>query len=181
MPNNYLICSEKFLRTKAPWKLNTSILGLLSDDHHIMSFTTPDVDSNPESIHDIVKPLRAYLKGKDLGKVIFLGYGKDCSLLPLIEKHCKIKFDVAVFVNNTETQDTYKSLSKTCVIYNIFTKPQLFDNSISWAKVNEYVSTKIPAYMSSKVSLEIAGLLMYDFYNLNYFTKTEKVFVELNH
>lgn len=180
MPNNLLVCSEKLLRTKTPWKLDTSILGLLSNDHYIVSFNTPDMDNIEESINDISKPLRAFVKDKDIDKRVFIGYGKDCSLLPLLNKNLNTKFDVAVFVNNTEPQEVYKSLSKTCVVYNIFTKPQLFNNAISWARVNQYVATKLPAYISSKVSLEVAGLLMYDFYAVNFFNNTEKVLVELN-
>jgi hypothetical protein len=62
----------------------------------------------------------------------------------------------------------------------VFTKPQLAGNLIQWAKVNEYVNTKIQAYMSSKVSLSIAGLLTYDYYKLNYLTKTSSEIIELN-
>lgn len=180
MPNNYLICSEKFLRTKAPWKLNSSLLGQLSDDHYIASFDSSEGDDKEELVAKIAKSLRASVKGKDISNYVFVGLEKDCALLPALEKQAKIKFNVAFLVNNTEPQDTYKALSKSCVFYNVFTKPQLAGNLIQWAKVNEYVNTKIPAYMSSKVSLSIAGLLTYDYYKLNYLTKTSSEIIELN-
>lgn len=180
MPNNYLICSEKFLRTRAPWKLDSSILGQLSNDHYMATFSSANVDDPEELALTLGKSLRSDIESKDISNFVFVGYGTDCALLPLLQKQAKIKFNVAILVNNTEPQDTYKALSKTCVFYNIFTKPALFNNSISWAKVQEYIPTKLPAYMSSKVSLSIAGLLTYDYYKVNYLTKTSSSLVELN-
>lgn len=180
MPNNYLICSEKFLRTKAPWKLNYSLLGQLSNDHYVASFDSSLIKDVEKLALIVSKPLRASVKGKDIKHFVFVGYGKDCALLPLLEKQAKIKFSAAVLVNNMEPYDTYKAMSKTCVFYNIVTKPGLVNNSAKWSKIFEFAPTKLPAYMSSKISLTIASFLVYDFYKVNYLTKTSSDLIELN-
>ncbi len=38
MPNNLVICSDKFLRTKAPWKIDDSLMGQLKHDHMVATF-----------------------------------------------------------------------------------------------------------------------------------------------
>lgn len=180
MPNNYLICSEKFLRTKAPWKLNSSLLGQLSNDHYVASFDSSSVRDVKELATTMAKPLRSSIKDKDIGHFVFVGYGDDCAVLPLLEKQAKIKFSAAVLVDNTEPYETYKAMSKTCVFYNIVTKPNLVGNAAKWSKILEFVPSKLPAYMSSKISLTIASFLVYDFYKVNYLTKTASDIIELN-
>ena len=180
MPNNYLICSEKFLRTKAPWRLNNSLLGQLSDNHYIASFDSSNNETIQKLAMKIAKSLRTDIKDKNIENFVFVGLEKDCALLPLIEQYAKIKINVAVLVNNTEPQDTYSKMAKSCVFYNIFTKPDSINHFIKSAKVNEYINTKLPAHMSSKVSLSIAGLLTYDYYKVNYLTKTSSEIIELN-
>ena len=180
MPNNYLICSEKFLRTQAPWRLNNSLLGQLSDDHYMASFDSSSTKDIEKLAMTIAKPLRSSIKGKDIQHFVFVGYGSDCAILPLLEKQAKIKFSAAVLVNNTEPYDTYKALSKTCVFYNIVTKPDLVSNVAKWSKILEFAPSKLPAYMSSKISLTIASFLIYDFYKVNYLTKTNTEIIQLN-
>lgn len=180
MPNNYLICSEKFLRTKAPWKLNSSLLGQLSNDHYVASFDSSSTQDLKELATTIAKPLRSSIKDKDIEHFVFVGYGDDCAILPLLEKQAKIKFSAAVLVNNTEPYETYKAMSKTCVFYNIVTKPNLVGNAAKWSKILEFAPSKLPAYMSSKISLTIASFLVYDFYKVNYLTKTTSDIIELN-
>lgn len=180
MPNNYLVCSEKFLRTKAPWRMDGSLLGQLSNDHYIASFDSSLKEDLEELAVDVSRSLRQDLKGKDVDNVVFVGYESDCALLPLIQKHSKIKFDAAVLVNNKEPKETYKSMLKTCVFYCVFTKPKLIGNTAKWAKIVDFAPTKIPAYMSSKTAYTVASFLIYDFYKVNYLTKTPSTVIELN-
>lgn len=178
MPNNFVLGSDKLFGTKAPWKLNDSLLGQLKNDHYIHTFSTQDNNFVKEG-QRIHRGIRKTLKDNVFEHKVFIGYGKDCVFASALYLQYGIEFDTIFLVNNLNSPQVYEPVIKFAALYNIYTKPGLSNKIVPWAECNQYIRTTQPAYMSNRVALEITGLLMYDRYNVDYFTNNQSILTEI--
>ena len=170
MPNNIMVGSEKLFRTKAPWRLNSSFIGQLSKDHRLLLFKTmfTDVDYRHSlNVNRISKELYN-ISQVSHEHLTFIGLGQDTQVLLDLHDRYGFKFDTAILINNTVPVHNIDPLLPFCAVYNFWTKDMGFDNRIEWAEVNQYVKTKIPAHLSNRLALEVAGCLIYDRYEQTY-------------
>ena len=179
MLNNLVLCSDKLIDTKAPWRLDDSLIGQLSHDHYIVSISQGQEDNFVKYGEKINNKIKKMLKDNSFENKVFIGYGKDCQLVASLYLQYGIKFDYAFFVNNPHPAKIYDTIFSFCAIYNIYTKPELSNRIIAGAECNQYIKTLLPAYMSKRVGLEIAGLLMYDAYKVDYFTENRSILIEV--
>lgn len=178
MPNNFVLGSDKLFGTKAPWKLDDSLLGQLRTDHHIATFTQLD-DNFVKEGERIHRGIRSILKNNTFDHKVFIGYEKECMFAPSLYLQYGIEFDTVFLVNNPHPQQVFEPLMAFSMVYNIYTKPNLSNRVISWAECNQYIRTIQPAHMSTRVSLEISGLLMYDRYHVDYFSDNKSILTEI--
>lgn len=178
MPNNFVLGSDKLFGTKAPWKLDDSLLGLLSRDHYIATFSCGQ-ENFVEEGNKISKGIRKILKAHTFEHKVFIGYGDDCKFAPSLALQSGLEFDTVFLINNPHPAQIYNSVAHFAMVYNIFTKPKLANRTIEWAECNQYIKTLQPAHMSTRVALEITGLLMYDRYNVDYFTDNKSILIEI--
>lgn len=170
MPNNILVGSEKLFRTKAPWRLDSSFIGQLSKDHRLLLFKTMFTDTDYKhnlNVNRISKKLYNISQFSE-GHLTFIGLGQDTQVLLDLYTRYGFKFDTAILINNNVPVHKLEPLLDSCAVYNFWTKDMGFDNHIEWAEVNECVRTKIPAHLSNRLALEVAGCLIYDRYEQMY-------------
>ena len=168
MPNNILVGSEKLFRTKAPWKIDRSLLGTITNDHLVLLFDQcTDKKSYKKTAKKISKQL-TYMSEVETDKLIFIGLGDDCRVIMDLHLSHGIKFDAAVLINNLYSPSRYTRIMDHCSIYNFYTKPEYEMLDIEGAEVNQYVKTKLPAHMSNRLSQEVFGCLLYQTYERTY-------------
>ena len=168
MPNNILVGSEKLFRTKAPWKINKSLLGTITNDHQVLLFDEcKDNKTYKKTAKKIAKQL-TYMNTIETDKLIFIGIGDDCRVVMDLYLSHGFKFDAAVLINNLYSPSRYKRILDHCSIYNFYTKPEYEMLDIEGAEVNEYVKTKLPAHMSNRLAQEVFGCLLYQTYERTY-------------
>jgi len=181
MPNNLVLCSDKFLRTKAPWKIDRSLMGQLRHDHMVATFDSQRYKEDYLAVgKDIIKTLRRLIKNNHYDHIVFIGLGSDCQLVSTLYMQYGIEFDTAFLINNPYATKIYNPIVPFCAVYNLYTRPELSSRYFEGAEVNQYIKTLVPAHMSNRVALEISGLLMYDRYHVDYFTPVESKLVQLN-
>jgi hypothetical protein len=180
MPNNLVICSDKFLRTKAPWKIDDSLMGQLKHDHMVATFDSSLYGGDYDQLRkDIAKPIKNITNKYEFDHIVFIGIGDDCQLASSLYVRNGVEIDTVFLVNNPFDTKLYNSIFAQCAIYNLYTRPELSNRYFEGAEANQYIKTRIPAHMSNRVSLEISGLLMYDRYCVDYFTPVESQLVTL--
>lgn len=176
MPNNIMIGSEKLFRTKAPWRIDNSYLGLLTPDHDTILF---NYDSLKQTYYSFAKELSKTLywrSQRPLEHTIFIGYENECRLCVDLHVEFKFSFDAVVLINNTWSPWLYDGLFGDTAIYNFYTKPKLVENEIEGAEVNQYVKTLLPAHMSNRVAQEVYAQIVYDNYAQNFLSANEPIF-----
>lgn len=178
MPNNFVLGSDKLFGTKAPWKLDDSLLGQLRTDHYIATFTLQD-DNFVKEGERIHRGIRKILKNNTFEHKVFIGYGNECMFAPSLYLQYGIEFDTVFLVNNPHPQQIFEPLLSFAAVYNIYTKPQLSNKILPWAECNQYIKTLQPAHMSNRVALEISGLLMYDRYHVDFFSDNKSILIEV--
>ena len=175
MPNNILIGSEKLFRTKAPWRINRSLLGQITNDHNVILFNhDPQVLTYKRKAKDIGLSVYRTKKPSE-GKIIFIGLGEECAIAPELVS-LGFELDAAVFVNNNQPTNIYDNLLAQTAIYNFYTSEEYSFLNIQGAECNQYVKTYLPAHMSNRLATEIAGCLIYQTYEATYLTSTPAVF-----
>jgi hypothetical protein len=102
------------------------------------------------------------------GRLVFIGLGQDTQVLLNLYNKYGFQFDTALLINNTVAVKHLDPLLPFCAVYNFWTKDMGFDNRIEWAEANQYVKTKIPAHLSNRLALEVAGCLIYERYEQTY-------------
>jgi hypothetical protein len=168
MPNNILVGSEKLFRTKAPWKIDRSLLGTITNDHLVLLFDQcKDNKTYKKTAKKLAKQL-TYMNTIQTDKLIFIGIGNDCRVVIDLYLNHGFKFDAAVFINNLYSPSKYEPILDHCSIYNFYTKPEYKMLDIEGAEVNEYIKTKLPAHMSNRVAQEVFGCLLYQTYERTY-------------
>jgi len=168
MPNNILVGSEKLFRTKAPWKIDRSLLGTITNDHLVLLFDQcKDNKTYKKTAKKLAKQL-TYMNTIQTDKLIFIGIGNDCRVVMDLYLNHGFKFDAAVFINNLYSPSKYEPILDHCSIYNFYTKPEYKMLDIEGAEVNEYIKTKLPAHMSNRVAQEVFGCLLYQTYERTY-------------
>ena len=168
MPNNILVGSEKLFRTKAPWKIERSLLGTITNDHHVLLF---DECKDNKTYKKMVKKLARQLTYRNsikTDKLIFIGLASDCKVVTSLYLDHGFKFDAAVLINNPYSPTKYDPIIDHCSIYNFYTKPGYEMLSIEGAEVNELVKTRLPAHMSNRLAQEVFGCLLYQTYERTY-------------
>lgn len=168
MPNNILVGSEKLFRTKAPWRINNSLLGQLSKDHNLLLF---NIDNNKKPYNKYLSKLSRKLYSlcqREHSHLTFIGIGDECKVLADLYTKFKFKFDTAILINNTHSTSIFNQVQGHCAIYNYTTKNMGFQNHMYGAEVNEHVRSYLPAHMSTRLALEITGNLIYDRYQQNF-------------
>ena len=175
MPNNILIGSEKLFRTRAPWRINKSLLGQITNDHNVVLFDyDPDITHKKKS-KEIVRKIYNKLQ-RNQGKVIFVGLGTDCRIAAEMA-WLGFDIDAAVFVNNLHSPSLYDHMFDNTAIYNFYTSQDYKFLEIDGAECNEFVKTNLPAHMSNRLATEIAGCLMYQTYEVTYMNPTPARFI----
>lgn len=179
MPNKFVLGSRKLFDTKAPWRINNSLIGQLNTDHYIAMFDRSAKDTYDYGI-EIYKRLSRILKNFPFENKVFIGYKRDCLMAPSLKTQFKIDFDTVILIDNPFPQQAYDPILKTSNIYNISTKERDALDYLPSAKVNQMVPTILPAHMSNRVHLEATGLLIYGAYNTNHISQeTKSILVEL--
>lgn len=180
MPNNTLVASSKLFRTKAPWRIDGSLMGQLSKDHDIILF---DHDRTKLTYQQMSKKIGRHLYHRvqrDVRHLVFIGYEQDCRLVSDMYTNMGFKFDCAVLINNTEDHSVYNSIMGHTAIYNFWTKDKNSYGPISGAEENVYVKTLMPAHTSSRLAQEITGCLVYGWYNQNCLDNINSIFTTVN-
>jgi len=178
MPNNILIGSEKLFRTKAPWRINNSLLGQITNDHDVILFNhNKENTSHLDKAKEIGKILYKKLQ-RQHNKVIFIGLGSDCRIAAELSR-LDFKIDAAAFVNNIHSPSLYQGMYGHTAIYNFYTSDQYEYLSIEGAECNQYVPTRLPAHMSNRLATEIAGCLIYQTYEVTYLNPTPAKFTAI--
>ena len=175
MPNNILVGSEKLFRTKAPWKIDTSLLGTITKDHHVLLFdTSKDDKTYKNTVKSLARQL-TYRNDYQTDKLIFIGLGNDCKMVVDLYKDHGFKFDAAVLINNLYSPTMYAPIMGHCSIYNFYTKQSYEMLSIDGAEVNQFVKTRLPAHMSTRLAQEVFGCLLYQTYERTYLDNTPAI------
>lgn len=176
MPNNTLVASSKLFRTKAPWRINGSLLGQITQDHDVVLFSH---DSGKEPYEKMAKKIGRYIYPRlqrQVTNLVFIGYEHECRILADLHTTMGFKFDCAVLVNNIHDPAIYDTVLAHTAIYNFWTKEQDPYGPIGGAEENEYVKTLLPAHMSNRLAQEISGCLLYGFYNQDYLESNKPIF-----
>lgn len=175
MPNNILIGSEKLFKTKAPWRIEKSLLGQITNDHNVILFNhDTQVLTHRRKAKDIGNTLYRTLQNHN-GKIIFIGLGEECAIAPELVS-LGFNLDAAIFVNNNHATNIYNNLIPQTAIYNFYTSQEYKYFDIQGAECNQYVKTILPAHMSNRLATEIAGCLIYQTYEVTYLNKTPAQF-----
>jgi len=165
MPNHILVGSEKLFRTKAPWRLNSSLIGQLSADHRLLLFSTDNKKDYNKTITTKLSRKLYNQSQKNYNKVTFIGYENECRMVADLSSLHGFNFDCVILINNTFKEPMYRELYGKTKLYNFYTN----QNGIylAGADINEHVKTKLPAHMSNRLALEVSGCMLYDCYNLD--------------
>ena len=137
----------------------------MSADHRLLLFSTDNTKEYNKKV--TTKLSRALFKQcqKPYNKMTFIGYENECRMVTdLYEKH-GFKFDHVVLLDNPFKEPMYRGLYKDSYLYNFYTKQD--GVYLAGARINEHVKTKLPAYMSNRLALEVVGCLLYDGYGLD--------------
>lgn len=177
MPNNFMIISDRLLRTKAPWRLNDSLFGSLSKDHWIVSIDTQKYD-NFDFGQKIYKSISKILKNHTFEKKVFIGYRHDCDLLSSLWLQFNISFDAAIFIDNIHPAMVFESVPKQTTIYNLSSKREF--PRIPFAVLNQHVKTHLPSHMSKRMAQEAFGILLYGVYNKNFLDDSNSKYLDLS-
>lgn len=179
MPNKFVLSSRKLFDTKAPWKINNSLLGQLKTDHYIALYDLSNKDTYDYGT-EIYKRLSKILKNFPFENKVFIGYKKDCLLAPSLKVQFKIDFDTVILIDNPYPQQAYDPILKSSNIYNISTREKNALDYLPAAKINQLIPTMLPAHMSNRVHLETTGILTYGVYNTNYISPdVQSILLEL--
>jgi len=172
MPNNILVGSEKLFRTKAPWKIERSLLGTITNDHQVLLFDQcKDNKTYKKTAKRLAKQLN-YRSDFNTDKLIFIGLGNDCRVVMDLYLNHGFKFDAAVFINNLYSPSKYDPILDHCSIYNFYTNKEYEMLNIEGAEVNQYIKTRLPAHMSNRLAQEVFGCLLYQTYERTYLNNT---------
>lgn len=165
MPNHILVGSEKLFRTKAPWRIDSSLIGQLSADHRLLLFSTDNIKDYNKKITTKLSRALYRLSQKKYDKVTFIGYENECRMVSDLHSVHGFVFDCIVLINNTFKEPMYQDMYNQGKFYNFYTN----QNGIHLARadINQYVNTKLPAHMSNRLALEVSGCVLYDCYNVN--------------
>jgi hypothetical protein len=165
MPNHILVGSEKLFRTKAPWRINNSLIGQLSADHRLLLFSTENTkDYNKKITTKLSRSLYNECQ-REYKKLTFIGYENECRMVSDLQAHHGFKFDCVVLINNPFREAIYRELYQYGNLYNFYTKQD--GVHLAGADINEYVKTKLPAQMSNRLALEVLGCVLYGSYGLD--------------
>lgn len=178
MPNNILVGSEKLFRTKAPWRIERSLLGQITKDHDVLLF---EHDSAQKSHAKMAKQISRRLfdiSQREYNKMIFIGLESDCRVASELHQ-LGFRFDAAVFINNIHPVYLYDEMLLTTAVYNFNTSSDEDMLYINGAECNEIVKTILPAHMSNRLATEIVGCLLYQTYEQTYLDKTAPRFISI--
>jgi len=167
MPNNILVGSEKLFRSKNPWRINSSLIGLLSPGHNLLLFNTNNRDDFDRKKTQRLATVLYDNCQVSHGNVIFMGLENECRMGVDLQFKYGYDFDCIVLVNNPYDEAMYENLSERTLLYNFYTNSNGFD--LAGAHINQKIKTVLPAQMSKRFALEMYGCLLYDTYGQNCF------------
>lgn len=170
MPNNILVGSERLFRSKNPWTIDNSLLGLLSPDHSLLLFNTNNRDDFDRKKTQSLSINLFNLSQVSYGKVLFIGLENECRVAVDLHDKYGFDFDCVVLVNNPYEDSFYESLSTDTLLYNFYTNSNGFD--LAGADINQRITTPLPASMSKRLALEIYGCVLYGAYDKDDLSKT---------
>lgn len=162
MPNNILVGSERLFRSKNPWTIDNSLLGLLSPDHSLLLFNTDNRDSFDRNKVQSLSINLFNLSQVSHGKVLFIGLENECRVAVDLHERYGFNFDCVVLVNNPYDDVLYESLTKDTLLYNFYTNSNGFD--LAGADINQRIRTPLPVSMSKRLALEVYGCVLYGAY-----------------
>jgi hypothetical protein len=178
MPNNILIGSEKLFRTRAPWRINKSLLGQMTNDHDVILFNHDKEDTpHLQKAKEIGKILYEKQR-RHYDKVIFIGIGSDCRIAAELA-WLGFNVDAAAFINNVHSPSNYDHMFDHTAIYNFYTSQDYKFLKIEGAECNQFVQTSIPAHMSTRLATEIAACITYQTYEVTHLNKTPGRFLTI--
>lgn len=176
MPNNTLVASSKLFKTKAPWRINGSLLGQITKDHDVIMF---DHDSSETTYEHMSKKIGRHLYTRvqrDVQHLTFIGYEHECRLVSDLYTTMGFKFDCAILINDIHPKSVYDNIIGYTAIYNFWTKDKECYGPLQGAEENVYLKTLLPAHLSNRLAQEIAGCLVYGWYDQNYLENNKPVF-----
>lgn len=170
MPNYFILSSDKFFNNKAPWRVNKSLYGLLSQDHLILCFNRRSFDSlDSFAGKQMFKSIRWEMSQRFFKHRVLILCGKDCSLAPVLVVDYGHQFDTVVLVDNPYPKEMFNVLVEKCTVHSFYTKPHLEVSVIFHEKgLQQYVKTVFPPQFSARLANEIAAVLTYQDYGLNF-------------
>lgn len=175
MPNNILIGSEKLFRTKAPWRIEGSLLGQITNDHEVILFNHDSMVTTYERQAKKIGTVLYRKLQREHNKIIFVGFEDECRIAAELG-WLGFNIDAAVFVNNTHNPSIYNHIYDHTAIYNFYTDKRHSELKIEGAEFNQYVKTYLPAHMSNRLAKEIAGCLIFQTYEMTYLNKIPATF-----
>jgi hypothetical protein len=114
---------------------------------------------------------------REVNHTTFVGLGVDCGIAVTLCTELGFDIDAVVFINNTHPAELFDGLDATTSIYNFYTKPELANNHIEGAEVNEYIRTLLPAHMSNRLAQEVYAQIVYDKYAQMYLEPNQPTFI----
>lgn len=178
MPNNILVGSEKLFRTKAPWKIERSLLGQMTKDHEVLLF---EYDPSEKTHSKMAKQIarRLYdISQREYNKMIFIGLESDCRVASELHQ-LGFRFDAVVLINNIHAVNIFDKMLPTTAIYNFSTGTDKDMLYINGAECNQLVKTFLPAHMSNRLATEIAGCVLYQTYEQTYLSNVAPKFISI--
>lgn len=167
MPKNILIGSQKLFRTQAPWRINGSLLGKLTNDHDVILFDyNINTQTHKEKAKQISKVLYDRLQ-KSYNKVTFVGLGTDCQIAPELS-WMGFDIDALATINSPHDPFIYTCMFDHTAIYNFYTSRKYEQTKIKGAECNQYIPTLLPAHMSSRLATELSSCIIYQSYQQMY-------------
>jgi hypothetical protein len=178
MPNNILIASQKLFRTQAPWRINRSFMGQLTNDHDVILFDyNTDTHTSKQKAKQISTILYSKLQ-KSYNKLIFVGLDKDCIIAPELS-WMGYDIDAAAIINSPYDPLIYTCMFDHTAIYNFYTSKKYSKLDIQGAECNQHVPTVLPAHMSNRLATEVAGCLLYQTHQKTYLDPTPAKFTTI--
>lgn len=176
MPNNTLVASSKLFRTKAPWRINGSLMGQITKDHDVILFSHDPQEITYEKMSKKIGRYLYHRVQREVQHLTFIGYEGECRLVSDLYNTMGFKFDSAVLINNTHPHSVYDAILAHTKIFNLWTKTDSPYGPMNGAEENQYVKALMPAHMSNRLASEVSGCLIYGSYDQNYLENNRPIF-----
>lgn len=176
--NNLIVGSEKLFRNSL-----TNVYTKLFTQEHDVALLPSNNKSSQERTNDLYNSLRK-IEGLGYDNKVFIGLGKDSTVLFNLYLDYATTFDVAIFINMDwqEHESVYgryiSKITNQTKIYNLYGKHPKH-KELAFANVNQQVPKYLSPLVTEQYALEAVGLLTYDYYDKLYLNDSVGALVSL--